>query len=128
MGAGSGVYANKKIYVTYDHGSKDVKIQGFTTSLMKLCNNVQCNCVENINESDIVIHLISQSTIKHHKQLDEINQSVDKISILIYLDRKVPISASNNITNNVKSISVSYKDYEDFQDISKVIITKLIES
>ena len=51
-----------------------------------------------------------------------------KISILIYLDRKVPISASNNITNNVKSISVSYKDYEDFQEISKVIITKLIES
>ena len=125
MGASSSIDLKKSIYLTYDHNCKNYKVLEFTSSLTRLCKNVIVNSPDQINDCDIVIHLISQSTVKHHKQLLEIDKSINKNSILIYIDRKVPLVGNNTINNNSKTICISYLDYENFEQISPIIINKL---
>ena len=69
MGGAIGTIQNKKIYITYDDSSNDVKIQGFLISIRKLSNNVIINDSNKLNECDIFIHLISNASIKNHNQL-----------------------------------------------------------
>jgi hypothetical protein len=125
MGSTCSVFANKSIYLSYDISSKDLKIWEFTISLNKLPIKLFMNEISKINESDIMIHLISNATLKHHKQLNEINMGLNKISIFIYTDCEVPNTINNNLSKNKKSISISYLNYNNFQEIFPIILTKL---
>jgi hypothetical protein len=125
MGSASSVFANKSIYLTYDESSEDLKIWEFTTSIKNLPIKIFINDSSKINESDIMIHLVSNSTIKHHKQLTDINSGLNKVSIFIYTDRKVPKVKENNLSQNEKSISISYLDYANFEEIFPIILNKL---
>lgn len=125
MGSTCSVFANKSIYLSYDISSKDLKIWEFTISLNKLPIKLFMNEISKINESDIMIHLISNATLKHHKQLNEINMGLNKISIFIYTDCEVPNTINNNLSKNKKSILISYLNYNNFQEIFPIILTKL---
>ena len=125
MCSASSVFANKSIYLTYDDSSQDIKIWEFTTSIKKLPIKMFINDSSKINESDIMIHLVSNSTIKHHKQLSDINNGLNKVSIFIYTDRQVPNFKNNNLSENEKSISISYLNYNNFQEIFPIILSKL---
>ena len=125
MGSASSVFANKSIYLTYDESSQDLKIWEFTTYIKNLPIKIFINDSSKINESDIMIHLVSNSTIKHHKQLTDINSGLNKVSIFIYTDRQVPKVKENNLSQNEKSISISYLDYANFQEIFPIILNKL---
>jgi hypothetical protein len=125
MGSASSIFANKSIYLTYDNSSQDLKIWEFTTSIKKLPIKVFINDSSKLNESDIMIHLVSNSTIKHHKQLTDINNGLNKVSIFIYTDREVPKVKENNLTENEKSITISYLDYANFEEIFPIILNKL---
>jgi len=125
MGSASSVFANKSIYLTYDDSSQDLKIWEFTTSMKNLPIKIFINDSSKINESDIMIHLVSNSTIKHHKQLSDINNGLNKVSIFIYTDRQVPNFKNNNLSENEKSISISYLDYANFEEIFPIILNKL---
>ncbi len=125
MGSASSVLANKSIYLTYDASSQDLKVWEFTTSIKNLPIKLFINDSSKINESDIMIHLVSNSTIKHHKQLSDINNGLNKVSIFIYTDRQVPNFKNNNLSENEKSISISYLNYNNFQEIFPIILSKL---
>jgi|UniRef100_A0A6C0CKS3 hypothetical protein len=127
MGSASSIFANKSIYLTYDESSQDVKIWEFTNSIKNLPIKLFINDSSKINDSNIMIHLVSKSSIKHHKQLSDINSGIHKVSIFIYTDRKVPIIKNNNLTENNQSISLSYLDYNNFEEIFPIILTKLQE-
>lgn len=125
MGASSSIVTNKSIYLTYDESSQDIKILDFINSINKLPLKLFINDSYKINESDIMIHLVSNSTIKHHKQLTDINNGLNKVSIFIYTDREVPKVKENNLSQNEKSISISYLDYDNFEQIFPIIVNKL---
>lgn len=125
MGSASSVFANKSIYLTYDESSQDLKIWGFINSIKRLPIKLFINDSSKINESDIMIHLVSNSSIKHHKQLSDINNGLNKVSIFIYTDRQVPNFKNNNLSENEKSISISYLNYNNFQEIFPIILSKL---
>lgn len=125
MGASSSIVTNKSIYLTYDESSQDIKILDFINSINKLPLKLFINDSCKINESDIMIHLVSNSTIKHHKQLTDINNGLNKVSIFIYTDREVPKVKENNLSQNEKSISISYLDYDNFEQIFPIIVNKL---
>ena len=125
MGSASSVFANKSIYLTYDESSQDIKIWEFTTSIKNLPIKIFINDSSKINESDIMINLVSNSTIKHHKQLTDINNGLNKVSIFIYTDSRVPNFKNNNLSENEKSISISYLDYANFEEIFPIILNKL---
>ena len=125
MGSASSVFANKSIYLTYDESSQDIKIWEFTTSIKKLPIKMFINDSSKLNESDIMIHLVSNSTIKHHKQLTDINNGLNKVSIFIYTDRRVPKVKENNLSQNEKNITISYLDYVNFEEIFPIILIKL---
>jgi hypothetical protein len=72
-----------------------------------------------------MIHLVSNSTIKHHKQLTDINNGLNKVSIFIYTDREVPKEKENNLSQNEKNITISYLDYVNFEEIFPIILIKL---
>ena len=127
MGGAIGTFQNKKIYITYDDGSNDVKIQGFINSIQRLSNNVFINNIKKIDECDIFIHLISNASIKNHSQLKIINDYMNKISIFIYTDRKIPTNNNTILSSNDKSIRLSYLDYESFNDIMPIIVSKLVD-
>lgn len=127
MGSASSIFANKSIYLTYDDASQDYKIWEFISSIKKLPIKTFINDDSKLNESDIMIHLVSNSTIKHHKQLRDINNGLNKVSIFIYTDRKVPAIKNNNLSENDKSISLSYLEYNNFEEIFPLIIAKLQE-
>uniref|UniRef100_A0A6C0AXC7 Uncharacterized protein n=1 Tax=viral metagenome TaxID=1070528 RepID=A0A6C0AXC7_9ZZZZ len=127
MGSAIGTIQNKKIYITYDDSSNDVKIQGFLISIRKLSNNVIINDSNKLNECDIFIHLISNASIKNHNQLKIIDEHMDKISIFIYTDRQIPINNNTILSSNNKSIMLSYLDYESFDDITPIIVSKLVD-
>ena len=50
---------------------------------------------------------------------------LNKISIFIYTDCEVPNTINNNLSKNKKSISISYLNYNNFQEIFPIILTKL---
>ena len=57
----------------------------------------------------------------------ELDKHMDKISIFIYTDRKIPTNNNTILSSNNKSIMLSYLDYESFDDITPIIVSKLVD-
>lgn len=127
MGASSSVLSNKKVLVTYDNSSKDSLIQGLYNEIYKLPINLYYNDLSKLEECDIIINLVSKGTIKDIKQLNTINNGIKKLSVFIFTDRHVPLNTMS-LSENDKSICISYLDYNNFQSIMQIIIAKLTEN
>jgi len=128
MGASGSVLANKTIYISYDDTSQDYKVIDFTIKLNKLPVKKYINDIDKINECDIIIHLISNSTIKSAKQAMEIDKSIHKTSIIVFLDREIDTNFKiTSLSHNTKSICISYLHYNSFESLLHIIISKLNE-
>jgi hypothetical protein len=127
MGASSSVLSDKKVLVTYDNSSKDPLIQGLYNEIYKLPINLYYNDLSKLEECDIIINLVSKGTIKDIKQLNTINNGIKKLSVFIFTDRHVPLNTMS-LSENDKSICISYLDYNNFQSIMQIIIAKLTEN
>jgi hypothetical protein len=127
MGASSSVLSDKKVLVTYDNSSKDPLIQGLYNEIYKLPIKLYYNDLSKLEECDIIINLVSKGTIKDIKQLNTINNGIKKLSVFIFTDRHVPLNTMS-LSENDKSICISYLDYNNFQSIMQIIIAKLTEN
>ena len=85
------------------------------------------NDLSKLEESDIIINLVSKGTIKDVNQLNTINNGIKKISVFIFTDRHVPSNMKLTLSENDKSIYISYLDYDNFQSIMQIIIAKITE-
>jgi len=127
MGASSSVLSDKKVLVTYDNSSKDPLIQGLYNEIYKLPIKLHYNDLSKLEECDIIINLVSKGTIKDIKQLNTINNGIKKLSVFIFTDRHTPLNTMS-LSENDKSICISYLDYNNFQSIMQIIIAKLTEN
>ena len=127
MGASSSVLSDKRVLVTYDNSSNDPLIQGLYNEIYKLPIKLYYNDLSKLEESDIIINLVSKGTIKDVNQLNTINNGIKKISVFIFTDRHVPLNTMS-LSENDKSICISYLDYNNFQSIMQIIIAKLTEN
>jgi hypothetical protein len=127
MGASSSVLSDKKVLVTYDNSSKDPLIQGLYNEIYKLPIKLYYNDLSKLEECDIIINLVSKGTIKDIKQLNTINNGIKKLSVFIFTDRHTPLNTMS-LSENDKSICISYLDYNNFQSIMQIIIAKLTEN
>ncbi len=127
MGASSSVLSDKKVLVTYDNLSQDPLIQGLYNEIYKLPIKLYYNDLSKLEECDIIINLVSKGTIKDIKQLNTINNGIKKLSVFIFTDRHVPLNTMS-LSENDKSICISYLDYNNFQSIMQIIIAKLTEN
>jgi len=127
MGASSSVLSDKKVLVTCDNSSKDPLIQGLYNEIYKLPIKLYYNDLSKLEECDIIINLVSKGTIKDIKQLNTINNGIKKLSVFIFTDRHVPLNTMS-LSENDKSICISYLDYNNFQSIMQIIIAKLTEN
>ena len=127
MGASSSVLSDKKVLVTYDNSSKDPLIQGLYNEIYKLPIKLYYNDLSKLEECDIIINLVSKGTIKDIKQLNTINNGIKKLSVFIFTDRHTPLNTMS-LSENDKSICISYLDYNKFQSIMQIIIAKLTEN
>ena len=127
MGASSSVLSDKKVIVTYDNSSKDPLIQGLYNEIYKLPMKLYYNDLSKLEDCDIIINIVSKGTIKDIKQLNTINNGIKKISVFIFTDRHVSLNGISSLSENDKSICISYLDYNNFQSIMQIIIAKITE-
>jgi len=128
MGASSSVLSDKKVIVTYDNSSQDPLIQGLYNEIYKLPIKLYYNDLSKLEDCDIIINLVSKGSIKDIKQLNTINNGIKKVSVFIFTDRHVSLNNISTLSENDKSICISYLDYNNFQSIMQIIISKLTEN
>lgn len=128
MGASSSVLSDKKVLVTYDNSSQDPLIQGLYNEIYKLPIKLYYNDLSKLEDCDIIINLVSKGSIKDIKQLNTINNGIKKVSVFIFTDRHVSLNNISTLSENDKSICISYLDYNNFQSIMQIIISKLTEN
>jgi hypothetical protein len=128
MGASSSVLSDKIVLVTYDNSSKDPLIQGLYNEIYKLPIKLYYNDLSKLEECDIIINIVSKGTIKDIKQLNTINNGIKKMSVFIFTDRHVSLNSISSLSENDKSICISYLDYNNFQSIMQIIIAKITEN
>jgi hypothetical protein len=128
MGASSSVLSDKIVLVTYDNSSKDPLIQGLYNEIYKLPIKLYYNDLSKLEDCDIIINIVSKGTIKDIKQLNTINNGIKKMSVFIFTDRHVSLNSISSLSENDKSICISYLDYNNFQSIMQIIIAKITEN
>ncbi len=123
MGVASSIIVNKTIFVSYDSNCENYKIQDFIIKIQKLPISIIYNDITRLDESDIIINLITNNSTRNYNQQQIINRGENIKSIFIYIDSYAPMN--NNLSCHKKSIYISYSETCKTETLLQIILAKL---